>query len=264
MDKKLFSTRLREVRKKKFKSQEAFAEKYDELYNRRDDDSKDKTILATLKNYENPKKNTIPSLEIVDRICGILECDVDYLLGRIDYKTHDNQDIASKLAISEESVEVLKYLATDIGEDFDYYESHPDMKWDFFNNAPLPLDRLICSEWFIPFLNALYNCLTVEQDFLEIKRLYEIEDKKNLNVIDYRFFSAEEKRQMDEAWKKKIAAEKEKNITLSIFDVQRISCKIAEELALASKQYLEDSNKIIAETVKNFYKARKKEGGHGI
>ena len=98
------------------------------------------------------------------------------------------------------------------------------------------------------------------------ERLYFYEDKND--TFDYRFFSAEEKRIMDEEWTKRkekdIATEMERNKTLSIFNTQRISGKIAEELVLASKQFLEDSNKIIAETVKNFYKARKKEGGNGI
>ena len=158
MDKILFSNRLKAERKKKFRSQEAFAEEYDRKYNW-NENTKEKTILATLKNYENPNKDIIPSLEIVDRMCGILGCDVDYLLGRIDYKTHDNKDIASKLSISEKSVEVLckKPIVTD--ED---RETMPEdfIGWGFSIDRDA-LDKLFASQFFSEFMRSIKACVDV-------------------------------------------------------------------------------------------------------
>ena len=51
-----------------------------------------KTIYNTLRKWRSPNGN--PTLNILVRICDLLECDIDYLLGRIDpyYKIHSRKN----------------------------------------------------------------------------------------------------------------------------------------------------------------------------
>ena len=234
MDKILFSNRLKAERKKKFRSQEAFAEEYDRKYNW-NENTKEKTILATLKNYENPNKDIIPSLEIVDRMCGILGCDVDYLLGRIDYKTHDNKDIASKLSISEKSVEVLckKPIVTD--ED---RETMPEdfIGWGFSIDRDA-LDKLFASQFFSEFMRSIKACVdVVANPPLEVQLVTYAESlipgkQKEMREAAHSFA----RDIMQQGYKAQDRA--------LIFEVQYIAAKIAEEIIQS---------------------ARKKEGGNGI
>lgn len=257
MDKVLFSNRLKAERKKKFRSQEAFAEEYDRKYNW-NENTKEKTILATLKNYENPNKDIIPSLEIVDRMCGILGCDVDYLLGRIDYKTHDNKEIASKLSISEKSVEALKELSS-IYDVLEFSEKYPDINPDFATQPTWSLNELLCSEWLIPFLGALYNCLTVNWLPTSTEKL--LNSQENEFQYDERLGSSLISR-MDEIWRKekmsKINKAKANEKTLSIFNVQLVASKIGEAFAASSAQNLKAHNDLIERTI------RGRRGGNGI
>lgn len=258
MDKKLFSDRLREARKKKGMSRQELADKYDDLYNRNENDIRDHTILATLKNYENPQMDISPTLEIVDRICKILDCDVDYLLGRIDYKTHDNKEIASKLSISEKSVEALKELSS-IYDVLEFSEKYPDINPDFATQPTWSLNELLCSEWLIPFLGALYNCLTVNWLPTSTEKL--LNSQENEFQYDERLGSSLISR-MDEIWRKekmsKINKAKANEKTLSIFNVQLVASKIGEAFAASSAQNLKAHNDLIERTI------RGRRGGNGI
>lgn len=111
MDKILFSERLREQRKKYgYDSILDFAKKYNETFPAQRKDRKDENkgdyagILGTLKNYENPNKDCKPRLDIVDNLCKLLHCDVDYLLGNIECETHDIQFIHDKTGLSEDAI----------------------------------------------------------------------------------------------------------------------------------------------------------------
>lgn len=119
MNKILFSERLANRRKEcGYKTQYALAEEYNKRFpssrkNRKEENSGNSSgIWGTIKNYENANYNGSPKLEIVDNLCKILECDIDYLLGNIDCKTHDTQFIHNKTGLSEEAISELMYIKT--------------------------------------------------------------------------------------------------------------------------------------------------------
>lgn len=79
--------------------------------NRKEENNRNSSgILGTIKHYENGNYNGSPKLDIVDNLCKILECDVDYLLGNIDCKTHDDQFIHNQTGLSEIAILELRQL----------------------------------------------------------------------------------------------------------------------------------------------------------
>lgn len=112
MDKILFSSRLKAQRKAcGFSSTRAFAGAYNVRYRNgaasMDDDS---GILGTLKNYENPNHSGIPRLDIVANICEMLDCDVDYLLGKIDLPKHEYEAIYQKCGLSPTAIDEISEI----------------------------------------------------------------------------------------------------------------------------------------------------------
>lgn len=73
---------------------------------------------ATIKNYENPKYTGSPSLDIVVQICQMLECDIDYLLGKIDEPKHIYQAMSDQFGLSNTATDHLVYWK----EQLDYSE----------------------------------------------------------------------------------------------------------------------------------------------
>lgn len=117
MDKILFSERLIARRKEcGYKTQNALAKEYNKRFSssRRDkkEENKENTsgILGTIKHYENANYNGSPKLEIVMNLCEILNCDIDYLIGKIDCKTHDTQFIHDRLGLSYNTIEHITSL----------------------------------------------------------------------------------------------------------------------------------------------------------
>lgn len=111
MDKILFSKRLKERRKAVgYTSTKAFAAAYNVRYKNKmaniDDDS---GVLGTLKHYENPNHPGIPRLDIVENICEMLDCDVDYLLGKIDLPKHSYEGMYQLFGLSKRVVDQLEY-----------------------------------------------------------------------------------------------------------------------------------------------------------
>lgn len=114
MNKILFSERLATRRKEcGYKTQYALAEEYNKRFpssrkNRKEENSGNSSgILGTIKHYENGNYNGSPKLDIVDNLCKILKCNVDYLLGNIDCKTHDIQFIHDYTGLSEDTISKL-------------------------------------------------------------------------------------------------------------------------------------------------------------
>ena len=117
MDKILFSNRLSKLRKERgFKTQYALAKAYNEKFppRRRDDTAGNEGdfggILGTIKNYENENKDLSPKLSIVCNLCDILDCDIDYLLGKIDVPRHETADIIAVTGLTADSVYFLETL----------------------------------------------------------------------------------------------------------------------------------------------------------
>ena len=121
MNKELFAERLVALRKQKgYENQNQLAAAYNrEFPPKRKDDSEGNTgsgILGTIKHYENPNYLGSPKLDKVDNICDLLGCDIDYLTGRIDYKTHNLEYISEYTGLSEEAVEIISTGKSEFGE----------------------------------------------------------------------------------------------------------------------------------------------------
>lgn len=111
MDKILFSERLTKLRKARgYKTQSALATEYNIRFPSTRKGKKDENtsgILGTIKNYENANHSGSPNLEIVLNLCEILECDLDYLIGKIECKEHDTQFIHDQTGLSENTIQHL-------------------------------------------------------------------------------------------------------------------------------------------------------------
>ena len=159
MDKILFSERLREQRKKcGYDTINDLARKYNETFPARRKDRKDENqsdyrgILGTLKNYENPNKKCNPRLDIVDNLCKLLSCNVDYLLGNIGFETHDIQFIHDKTGLSENAIKrIISKNGNTPNQDF--------------------LNSFILSEEYLGIENNMY---WIENNCHNIKRFYSL------------------------------------------------------------------------------------------
>lgn len=91
-----FGGKLKEARKKAgYKTQEAFAEAFG-------------CKTESVRNWEQGR--TFPEIGTLLRLADFLDCDLDYLIGRIDKPTHDLQFITDELRLSEEAVKKLMKL----------------------------------------------------------------------------------------------------------------------------------------------------------
>lgn len=91
-----FGGKLKEARKKAgYKTQEAFAEAFD-------------CKTESVRNWEQGR--TFPEIGTLFHLADFLDCDLDYLIGRIDKPTHDLQFITDELRLSEEAVKKLMKL----------------------------------------------------------------------------------------------------------------------------------------------------------
>lgn len=68
-------------------------------------ENKDKVTLKTVKNWEQGK--AAPSLTTLIDLSEFYNCDLDYLVGRIDCRTHDLQFIQDYTGLSEDAVKAL-------------------------------------------------------------------------------------------------------------------------------------------------------------
>ena len=92
---------IRKERKKKFKSQAAFADSIREKLNLQPE----AITQGTVSNWENG--NSLPSLDYLLAMSRIFNCDCGYLLGDYDEHTRDSMDICKATGLSEESVNTL-------------------------------------------------------------------------------------------------------------------------------------------------------------
>lgn len=117
MDKILFSERLQQIRKERgFKSQEALAKAYNQKYNPNILNSSG--ILGSIKKWENPNVETLPTLDKIYNLCELLDCDLNYLTGKLPCSTQESSDFQKLTGLSEDTFESLKKL----------YENHQVIK----------------------------------------------------------------------------------------------------------------------------------------
>ena len=71
-----------------------------------------KVTLKTIQNWEqNVKAGTLPTMGQLLQLAEFYDCDLDYLTGRIDCKTHDLQFIHDQTGLSEEAIKKLQRIA---------------------------------------------------------------------------------------------------------------------------------------------------------
>ncbi len=107
-----FSERLRLCRKHKFSSQQAFADAYMEQYGMIRETKKrsiDHNMFGTVQSWEQGK--SIPTADVLANICDLLDCDADFLLGRIDERNHDINDMRRYTGLSAQAIEKLHEYA---------------------------------------------------------------------------------------------------------------------------------------------------------
>jgi transcriptional regulator with XRE-family HTH domain len=100
--KKTFGTKLRERRiELNYKTQVDFARALEKSMGYSDTE-----IINSVKNWEQGR--VFPDIDTLWKIADFLECDVDYLIGRMDdHKTHDAKYIHEKTGLSEKTINTL-------------------------------------------------------------------------------------------------------------------------------------------------------------
>ncbi|MFA9464368.1 MAG: helix-turn-helix domain-containing protein [Velocimicrobium sp.] len=107
MNTTIFTEKLVECRKRKYSSQQAFADAYMERFGliRQGKKSIDNNMFGTIQKWEQGKSE--PTASVLANICDLLECDADYLLGRISERTHDIYDAQLYTGLSSAALEQL-------------------------------------------------------------------------------------------------------------------------------------------------------------
>lgn len=103
----IFTRRLQECRRRKYSSQQAFADAYMERFGmiRQGKKKIDNNMFGTIQSWEQGKST--PTADVLANICELLDCDADYLLGRIGQRTHDITDAHRYTGLSPTALEQL-------------------------------------------------------------------------------------------------------------------------------------------------------------
>ena len=149
-DRKLYN-RFREIRVQHGETQESLAEKLG-------------VNPQAVKAWEKHKGGSDPKLKNLLAMCDLYNCDLDYLVGRIETKTHDIQTVCEITGLSERAVEKITsvkphrdlsdLLPTDYKEVNGKYELTDEGRKKVSKKKPIysilvnPLSKLIESERF--------------------------------------------------------------------------------------------------------------------
>lgn len=125
----IFTNRLRECRLRKFSSQQAFADAYMEKYGmiRIGKKSTDHNMFGTVQSWEQGKST--PTAEVLANICDLLDCDADYLLGRIDQRTHDITVAHQYTGLSIKALEQLHEYRENLASEPNWEEIRDNEAW---------------------------------------------------------------------------------------------------------------------------------------
>ncbi len=126
----IFTDRLQMCRRRKYKSQQAFADAYMERFGmiRKGKKSVENNMFGTVQSWEQGKST--PSADVLNNICELLDCDADYLLGRIDERTHALSDAHHFTGLSTAALEQLHEYRTNLATEPDWEEIRDlDDKW---------------------------------------------------------------------------------------------------------------------------------------
>ena len=84
---------------------------------------------AALKKYMSNGKNTsIPDIEIFDRMCTVLECDYDYLMGEIDSPRKCVHDVKQVIGLSDEAINILADTYKESKPTFDFSNMKDELR----------------------------------------------------------------------------------------------------------------------------------------
>lgn len=91
-----FAKGFKQARKKAGYTQLEFAEKFSNV------------TVETIRNWEQGRN--VPEIDTIEKLCIFFGCDMDYLFGRLEYKTYDHKFICETIGLSEKAVEVLELI----------------------------------------------------------------------------------------------------------------------------------------------------------
>lgn len=125
--------RLRELRKKNNLTQNELAEILS---------SENGSISArTLNNYEDPLNESVPDMKNLIKYCNYFKCDMDYLFGKLDNKTHDIDFICEYTGLNEIAIDLLHDSITD-------YQAHKKNNEDFTKKFHQYVEKMSCNDDF--------------------------------------------------------------------------------------------------------------------
>ncbi len=118
----IFTQRLQECRKRKYSSQQAFADAYMKRFGmiRQGKKQTDNNMFGTIQSWEQGKST--PTADVLANICELLDCDADYLLGRINQRTHDITDSYKYTGLSPAALEQLHEYKINLTNEPDWEE----------------------------------------------------------------------------------------------------------------------------------------------
>lgn len=126
----IFTQRLKECRRRKYSSQQAFADAYMERFGmiRQGKKKIDNNMFGTIQSWEQGKST--PSADVLANICELLDCDADYLLGRINQRTHDITDAHRYTGLSPAALEQLHEYRMNLATEPNWEETRElDENW---------------------------------------------------------------------------------------------------------------------------------------
>ena len=92
----------------------------------------------TIRNWEQKvKANTLPTMENLLKLADLYDCDLDYLTGRIECKTHDLQFIHDQTGLTEEAIIKIKELSAEQLTALNQLIEHQDFKKAISQTAAL-------------------------------------------------------------------------------------------------------------------------------
>ncbi len=72
------------------------------------------TSLKSVRNWE--QGLAVPEIKTIEKLCLFFKCDMDYLFGNINCKTHDKQFIHDYTGLSERAIDKLEYYNSHLHE----------------------------------------------------------------------------------------------------------------------------------------------------
>ena len=123
MNTTIFSKRLQECRKRKFSSQQAFADAYMDRFGmiRQGKKNSGNNMFGTVQSWEQGKST--PTADVLANICDLLDCDADYLLNRIEQKTHEITTAQRYTGLSASALEQLHEYRINLENEPDWAET---------------------------------------------------------------------------------------------------------------------------------------------